>query len=152
MADAAVHARPAPRARGRARARIEVIGYQVWRRYPALSNDDVLEFHRLCGRHGLEPAALGGYVDLARRVDRLVTADEAVELLEAQVETARLLGFPVLRLHAGIPVTVLERVAPLAERHDVVLATEVQGGGRPITRPSPRSSSPATASIRPRSR
>ena len=61
----------------------------------------------------------------------VVTADEAVELLEAQVETARLLGFPVLRLHAGIPVTRAGAVAPLAERHGVVLATEVQGGQAP---------------------
>ena len=91
----------------------------------------MLEFRRLCDRLGLEPAALGSYVDLARRVDRMVTADEAVELLQAQVETARTLGFPVLRLHAGIPVPVLERVAPLAERHGVALATEVQGDQTP---------------------
>jgi hypothetical protein len=110
---------------------IEVVGYQVWRRYPALSNEDVVEFQRLCDRLGLEPAALGSYVDLMRRRDRLVTTDEAVELLGAQVETARSLGFPVLRLHAGIPVPVLERVAPLAERHGVVLATEVQGDQTP---------------------
>ena len=110
---------------------IEVVGYQVWRRYPVLSNDDVLEFHRLCDRLELEPAALGSYVDLARRVDRIATVDEAVELLEAQVETARVLGFPVLRLHAGIPVTALERVALLAERHGMALATEVQGDQAP---------------------
>jgi hypothetical protein len=110
---------------------IEVVGYQVWRRYPALSNEDVLEFHRLCDRLGLEPAALGSYVDLMRRRDRLVTTDEAVELLGVQVETARSLGVPVLRLHSGIPVPVLERVAPLAERHGVVLATEVQGDQSP---------------------
>ena len=110
---------------------IELVGYQIWRRYPALSNDDVLEFRRLCDQLGLEPAALGGYVDLARRVDRMATSDEAAELLEAQVETARLLGFPVVRLHAGIPVPALERVAPLAERHGVVLATEVQGDQAP---------------------
>jgi sugar phosphate isomerase/epimerase len=110
---------------------IEVVGYQVWRRYPTLSNEDVLEFRRLCDRLELEPAALGSYVDLARRVDRMVTVHEAVELLEAQVETAARLGFPVLRLHAGIPVVALERAASRAERHGVALATEVQGDQTP---------------------
>jgi Xylose isomerase-like TIM barrel len=110
---------------------VEVIGYQAWRDYPALPRDAVLEFRRLCDELGLEPAALGGYVDLARRVDRLVTLDEAVALLRSQIDVAARLGFPVLRLHAGIPVDALERVAPLAERRGVTLATEVQGSQAP---------------------
>ena len=110
---------------------IELIGYQTWRSYPSLAEDDVLAFRRLCDDLGLEPAALGAYVDLARRVDRLVTTDEAVELLRAQIEVACRLGFPVLRLHVGIPVSVLEELAPFAERHGVALATEVQGGQAP---------------------
>jgi hypothetical protein len=110
---------------------IEVIGYQVWRSYPELEPGEVLAFRRLVDRLGLEPAALGAYVDLLRRVDRALTTDEAVELLSTQVELAQALGFPLLRLHAGIPAAVLERTAPAAKRAGVVLATEIQGGQAP---------------------
>jgi hypothetical protein len=110
---------------------IEVIGYQVWRGYPALGRGEVLGFRRLVDRLGLQPAALGAYVDLLRRSERALTTDEAVELLSAQVELARALGFPILRLHAGIPGVVLERAASAAERAGVVLATEIQGGQTP---------------------
>jgi hypothetical protein len=107
---------------------IEVIGYQAWRRYPELARDEVLEFRRLCDRLALEPAALGAYVDLLRRVDRPMTVDEAVAFLVPQIATAEQLGFPVLRLH---PAEVFERLLPIAERADVTLATEIQGPQTP---------------------
>jgi hypothetical protein len=110
---------------------IELVGFQTWRRFPALTKDDVREFRRLVDRLELEPTALGAYADLARRVDRPMSAAEAVEFLSPQIEIARALGFPLLRLHAGIPVEVLEQLVPLAESTGVTLATEFQGGQTP---------------------
>jgi Xylose isomerase-like TIM barrel len=110
---------------------LEVIGFQTWRTYPQLTTDEVLNFRRLVDALGFEPAALGGYVDLARRTDRLLTVPEAVEFLRPQIETARRLGFPVLRLHAGIPVEVLEQLAPAAAAAGVTLGTEFQGQQSP---------------------
>jgi hypothetical protein len=110
---------------------IELIGYQAWRSYPALDSGEVSAFRRLCDELQLEPAALGAYADLARRVDRPMTASEAFEAVVPQVEVAAALGFPLLRLHGGIPVRVLERLTPVAERAGVTLATEVQGTQAP---------------------
>lgn len=110
---------------------IEVIGYQVWRGYPALDREEVRAFRRLVERLGLEPVALGAYVDLLRRVDRALTTEEAVDELTTQIELAQAIGFSVLRLHSGIPTDVLERAAPAAERAGLVLATEIQGGQTP---------------------
>jgi xylose isomerase-like TIM barrel protein len=110
---------------------IEVIGFQAWRDYPRLGAEDVAAFRRLVDELGLEQSALGAYVDSARRADRGMTVDEAVEFLAPQIASAELLGFPLLRLHAGIPVAVLERLAPAAERAGVTLATEFQGGQTP---------------------
>src|SRR2546425_1235334 len=64
---------------------IELIGYQVWRSFPRLEPDEVLAFRRLVDRLGLEPAALGAYVDLLRRVDRAATNAEAVQELAPQI-------------------------------------------------------------------
>jgi hypothetical protein len=110
---------------------IEVIGFQTWRHYPALSSDDVLAFRRLVDELALEPAALGAYVDIARRPDRLMSTDEGVEFLEPQIVLAAKLGFPVLRLHPGVPVAVLEQLAPTAKGAGVTLATEFQGPQSP---------------------
>jgi hypothetical protein len=111
---------------------IEVSGYQAWRSYPALSRDDVHMFRRQVEELELEPVALGAYVDLLRRVDRAMTIDEASEQLVAQVGTARELGFPLLKLHAGIPAAVLERGTAAAEHAGVILAVEIQGGQTPF--------------------
>jgi hypothetical protein len=110
---------------------LEVIGFQTWRTYPQLTAQDELSFLRLIDALGFEPVALGGYVDLARRSDRLMTASEAVEFLRPQIDVAARLGFPVLRLHAGIPVEVIEQLAPVAAQAGVTLATEFQGQQSP---------------------
>jgi Xylose isomerase-like TIM barrel len=110
---------------------IELIGFQAWRGYPDLPATDVLAFRRLVDELELEPAALGAYADLARRADRPMSTAEAVDFLAPQITAAEALGFPLLRLHAGIPLAVLEQLAPAAERAGVTLATEVQGGQTP---------------------
>jgi hypothetical protein len=110
---------------------LELIGFQAWRSYPRLAADEVLAFRRLCDDHGLEPAALGAYVDSARRADGPMTEAEAVDFLAPQIADAADLGFSVLRLHAGIAFPVLERLIPAAERAGLVLATELQGAQSP---------------------
>ena len=49
---------------------LEIIGQQMWRDYPRLTQEQVLDFRRLCERLGPEPAAIGGYADLLRRQDQ----------------------------------------------------------------------------------
>jgi hypothetical protein len=110
---------------------IEVIGFQTWRTYPRLAADERLSFRRLVDGLGLLPAALGGYADLLRRPGRPMSVAEAVECLEPQIAVAAELGFPLLCLHVGIPVAVLDRLAPVAERAGVTLATEIQAGQTP---------------------
>ena len=110
---------------------LEVVGQQLWRGYPILDRDEVVGFRRLCDRLGFEPAAIGGYVDLLRRPGTRMTLDECVDALEAQIGVAARLGFPVIRLHVGVPIPAIERVVPSAERVDVVLATELQGPQTP---------------------
>jgi hypothetical protein len=110
---------------------IELIGFQAWRSYPDLPREEVLAFRRLVDELGLEPAALGAYVDIARRPDRPLTTAEAVEFLRPQIAVGSALGFPLLRLHGGIPTAVIEALAAVGERAGVTLATEVQGGQSP---------------------
>ncbi|MDW8339709.1 MAG: TIM barrel protein [Thermoleophilia bacterium] len=110
---------------------VEVIGAQLWRDFPRLAQEEILAFRRLLDELELEPAAIGVYVDLFRRSDRSLTPKEALGELAAQIATAAALGFPVARLHSGVPLDVLERAAPLAEEAGVAVAIEIQGEQRP---------------------
>ena len=110
---------------------LELIGFQTWRSFPSLTRDEIAGFRALVDELGLEPAALAGYADLARRLDRQMTTAEAVEFLVPQLDVAAKLGFPLVRVPAGIPVEVLEALVPAAERAGLVLGTEFQGGQTP---------------------
>lgn len=110
---------------------VEVIGHQLWRAYPHLERDEILAFRGLLEDLELEPAAISAYVDLFRHVNRRLTTQEALDELIDQIATASALGFPVARLHAGVPFDVLERAVSRAERAGVILATEIQGDQHP---------------------
>jgi sugar phosphate isomerase/epimerase len=110
---------------------LELVGFQSIRGFPTIDSDFSFRFRHELDRHGLEPSALAAYVDFARRPGRTMSADEAVEMLVQQIDAARELGFPVLRLHTGIATDVIERATPVAERAGVTLATEVQGAQSP---------------------
>ena len=73
---------------------------------------DVLGFRRLCDGSGSSRRRSAGTSTLLRRRDRAMTVDECVGLLRAQIDVAARLGFPVIRLHVGVPVPALEQVVP----------------------------------------
>ncbi|HWI30569.1 MAG TPA: TIM barrel protein, partial [Microbacterium sp.] len=82
-------------------------------------------FRRLTDAAGLVPSCLGANVDTARRRDRHMTDDETVESLEAQIDAARTLGFPVMRIQFGARTSALRRVVTAAEKADVRLGMEI---------------------------
>jgi Xylose isomerase-like TIM barrel len=104
---------------------LEVIGFQSFRNFPRVSDEDATRFLRLVDEHGWELSCLDANVDVAVRADRLLTEDETVEYVQAQLETAGRLGFPVLRIQNQATPRVIERLLPVAERLDVKLGMEI---------------------------
>jgi len=104
---------------------LEVIGFQSFRNFPRISHDLEQRFLRLVEEHGWELSCLDANVDVAVRADRLLDDDEIVEYVQAQLETAGRLGFPVLRLQNAASPAVMERLLPAAERLDVKLGMEI---------------------------
>jgi sugar phosphate isomerase/epimerase len=104
---------------------LEVIGFQSFRGFPHITEETATRFLRLVDEHGWELACLDGNVDVAVRADRLLTEDETVEYVRAQLETAGRLGFPVLRIQNQATPRVIERLLPVAERLDVKLGMEI---------------------------
>lgn len=104
---------------------VELVGFQSIRGFPIVTDDFATRFRRLLDEAGLEPSCLGANVDTARRRDRLMTDDETVEYLAAQIDAAQKLGFPVMRIQFGARPDALRQVAPLAERAKVRLGMEI---------------------------
>lgn len=104
---------------------VELVGFQSIRGYPVVTDEFATRFRRLCDDAGLEPSCLGANVDTARRRDRLMDDDETVDYLSVQIDAARKLGFPTMRIQFGARPSALRRIAPIAERANVRLGMEI---------------------------
>jgi len=103
---------------------LELIGFQSIRGFPRVDAEFERTFKRLLDRHGFEPSCLGANIDLARRTDRLMSREEVQETLTAQVEAARILGFPVVRAQK-LDDDLYEWAAALGEDAGVKLGIEI---------------------------
>jgi sugar phosphate isomerase/epimerase len=104
---------------------LEVIGFQSFRGFPHVPREIERRFLELVDEHGWELSCLDANVDVAVRADRLLTEDEIVDYVGAQLETAGRLGFPVLRIQNMATPRVVERLVPRAEELGVKLGMEI---------------------------
>ena len=100
------------------------VGFQSIRGYPRIDADFERTFRSLVEELGIEPSCLGANIDVARRLDRMMTPEEVKESLAAQIEAARILGFPVVRAQK-VGEAEFEWAAATAERAGVKLGIEV---------------------------
>jgi sugar phosphate isomerase/epimerase len=103
---------------------VEAIGFQSFRNFPYLSDDTISRYRDLLDRYGLEPSCIDVNVDIGVRRDRLLTDDELVEYMAAQLRTAGKLGAPTARMQNSA-VHVAERLVPIAERENVRMGFEI---------------------------
>src|SRR4051812_45693320 len=106
------------------RQELEIIGAQSLRGYPRLRPEVERDVRSAIERHGLVPSCYGSYVERGRSPRRTATTEEAVALLEAELDIARRLGFPVVRLQTATP-DVLRRLLPAAERAGIRIVVEL---------------------------
>ncbi|WP_432543755.1 sugar phosphate isomerase/epimerase family protein [Kineococcus sp. SYSU DK002] len=104
---------------------LEMVGFGSLRGFPRLAPGFSGWFRDLVGELGLVPSALSINADIGLRRDRLLTQDELVEYMRAQIRAAAELGFPLARVQISLSPDSMERLAPVAEEHGVVLALEV---------------------------
>src|SRR3954466_2717924 len=104
---------------------LEIVGFQSLRGYPNLSREQVKEVKDLIEKYKFEPACLGANLDVALRRDRHLNIGESVEYLLPQLDIAKKLGFPVLRLPFSAKPEVLRKLLPVAEKAAVKLGLEI---------------------------
>lgn len=112
---------------------VELVGFQSIRGFPHLESSFIDEFRSTVDRLGLVPTSLAANIDIAIRRDRDLTTDERVEYTVPQIEAARLLGFPVVRIQIGADPATLERLVPYAEKAGVKLGMEIHAPEGPVT-------------------
>src|SRR6202162_3469433 len=86
----------------------EVVGFPTLRGYPRIDATFVQEFRRLMDKYRRVPTCLSANTDTLRHRRRPMTDDEKIADLEAQIEVAAQLGFPVMRVQIGLSEAVLQ--------------------------------------------
>jgi sugar phosphate isomerase/epimerase len=104
---------------------LEIVGFQSLREWPRLSDRFATDFRSLLDECELVPTAMSMNLDLARRRDRRMTEDEGLAYLEAQMEAAKTLGFPIGKSAILSTPRFVEGLARIAERLDMKFGVEV---------------------------
>jgi len=103
---------------------IELVGAQSLRSYPDVSDEEIRGFRAAVDRTGVVPVSYCAYLERARSSSRVLSPLESVELVEAEVEVARRLGFPAVRVNTATP-EVLPALARLADRTGTTMLVEL---------------------------
>lgn len=104
---------------------LEVIGFQSIRNFPNITLEFERHFKGLLERYEFVPTCLDCNADRALRSDRMLSEQELYEYLAAQLRTAHRLGFKTARMQWAAPLSVMERLVPLAEELDVRMGVEI---------------------------
>ncbi len=116
-------------------AGIEILADTHIAGYPTPTAEWVDEWHRLVERYRLTPTCYSSWLDTRLRKDRTLTVDEAVPILERDLELAHRLGFTIIRPKLGVisldlvpdPVwrETVERALPKAVGYGIRIAPEI---------------------------
>jgi hypothetical protein len=103
---------------------IELVGAQSFRSYPRVSEDDVRDFRETVDRTGVVPVSYCAYLERARSSAHVLSAVEAVDLVADEIDIARRLGFPMVRVNTATP-EALQALARLSDRTGTTLLVEL---------------------------
>jgi sugar phosphate isomerase/epimerase len=104
---------------------LELVGFQSLRGWPHVDDDFVRWFRNLVDELELVPTALSMNLDVAKRRDRWMTEEEGLAYLEAQMESAKRLGFPIGKSAIESTRGFAEGLARITERLDMTFGVEV---------------------------
>jgi sugar phosphate isomerase/epimerase len=104
---------------------IEIIGDQMIPTYPNISEEFFKQWHGWMEKYGRTPVCLDMFLDWNKYKGRVMTDDERVESITRDIINANKLGCTVIRVIHDVDPAILERLAPTAEKYNVILALEI---------------------------
>ena len=104
---------------------IEIIGDQMIPKYPNISDEFFKTWHGWMDKFELTPVCLDMFLDWNKYKGRVMTFDERVESVTRDIVNANRLGCTIIRVIHDVEPDLLEKLLPVAEKHNVTLALEV---------------------------
>lgn len=104
---------------------IEIIGDQMIPRYPNISEEFLTRWHGWMEKYELTPVCLDMFLDWNKYKGRAMTFDERAESVTRDIINANRLGCTIIRVIHDVEPELLEKLAPVAEKYNVILALEV---------------------------
>ncbi|MCI2049611.1 MAG: sugar phosphate isomerase/epimerase [Lachnospiraceae bacterium] len=104
---------------------IEIIDEATIHGYPFLSEQFVFDWHNELARYGLKAVTMDVYLDPMQFRDHVMNHDEAAERLKNDIVIASRLGFSNVRCLCLVPIDVIEKALPTAEKYNVRIGKEI---------------------------
>ncbi len=104
---------------------IEIIGDQMIPRYPDISAEFISAWRGWMDKYELTPVCLDMFLDWNKYKGRVMTFDERLASVTRDIVNAHQLGCSLIRVIHDVEPDLLEKLAPVAEKHQVTLALEV---------------------------
>lgn len=104
---------------------VEIVGEQMIPGYPEIEDSFFDRWHGWLEKYGLTPVCLDLFLDTNKFKDRTMTEKEKVETVIKDIEIAKRLGCSVVRMAPGVQPDLMEKLAPIAEAHEVKLGIEI---------------------------
>jgi sugar phosphate isomerase/epimerase len=104
---------------------IEIIGDQMIPRYPDIPEEFFKQWHGWMDKYELTPVCLDMFLDWNKFKGREMTFDERVDSVKRDIVNANRLGCTIIRVIHDVEPSLLEKLAPVAEKYNVTLALEV---------------------------
>jgi sugar phosphate isomerase/epimerase len=104
---------------------IEILGDQMIRGYPSLSDEFVRQWHGWMDKYGVRPVCLDNFLDWNKYKGRVMTETEQVESMTLDIVNASKLCIPIIRVIHDVKPSVVEKLAPAAEKYKIKLALEI---------------------------
>lgn len=107
---------------------VELISDQMITGTPHPSEETVRRWRTLLEASGLEPVCNDIFINSSLYANRTLRPSEQVDLLKAELDVSKRLGFDLVRLVSDTSPEVTEATLPYAERLGVTMALEVHAG------------------------
>lgn len=112
---------------------IEIVAPQMTPNHPEPSDEWIEYFKEACANYGLDPVCYSIYVDNGKNKGRLLRESERMLSTINEMETAKKLGFKIVRSQDPLMPETMEKLLPYAQELGIHLAIEMHGPWKPST-------------------
>lgn len=104
---------------------IEIIDEAIIRDYPFPSEQFIFDWNNEMARYNMKAVTMDVYLDVHQFRDHVMNYAEAAERLKNDVKIAAKMGFENVRCLCLVPIEVIERALPTAEKYNVRIGKEI---------------------------